>query len=70
MVTNQAHITGDNEKTIEQDVEKDVPVTNHNGSANGSKGSVTLEKVLPAKQNLRELIFNFGLSVQMAKKIN
>ncbi|MDP1142761.1 hypothetical protein Q6269_29950, partial [Klebsiella pneumoniae] len=38
VVTNQAHITGDNEKIIEQDVEKDVPVTNHNGSANGSKG--------------------------------
>lgn len=70
VVTNQAHITGDNEKIIEQDVEKDVPVTNHNGSANGSKGSVTLEKLVPAKQNLRELIFNFGLSVQMVKKIN
>ena len=52
VVTNQAHITGDNEKTIEQDVEKDVPVTNHNGSANGSKGSVTLEKVGPGKAKL------------------
>ncbi|WP_270243902.1 SpaA isopeptide-forming pilin-related protein [Lactococcus lactis] len=52
VVTNQAHITGDNEKTIEQDVEKDVPVTNHNGSANGSKGSVTLEKVGPDKAKL------------------
>ena len=52
VVTNQAHITGDNEKTIEQDVEKDVPVINHNGSANGSKGSVTLEKVGPDKAKL------------------
>ena len=52
VVTNQAHITGDNEKIIEQDVEKDVPVTNHNGSANGSKGSVTLEKVGPGKAKL------------------
>ncbi|WP_342993494.1 SpaA isopeptide-forming pilin-related protein [Lactococcus lactis] len=52
VVTNQAHITGDNEKTIEQDVEKDVPVTNNNGSANGSKGSVTLEKVGPGKAKL------------------
>ncbi|MDM5144846.1 hypothetical protein ICE98_01947 [Lactococcus lactis] len=46
------HISGDNEKTIEQDVEKDVPVINHNGSANGSKGSVTLEKVGPGKAKL------------------
>lgn len=52
VVSNQAHITGDNEKTIEQDVEKDVPVINHNGSANGSKGSVTFEKVGPQKEKL------------------
>ncbi|MEG1170177.1 SpaA isopeptide-forming pilin-related protein [Lactococcus sp.] len=52
VVSNQARITGDNEKTIEQDVEKDVPVINHNGSANGSKGSVTFEKVGPQKEKL------------------
>ncbi|MCT1170620.1 SpaA isopeptide-forming pilin-related protein [Lactococcus lactis] len=52
VVSNQARITGDNEKTIEQDVEKDVPVINHNGSANGSKGSFTFEKVGPQKEKL------------------
>ncbi|WP_461221508.1 SpaA isopeptide-forming pilin-related protein [Lactococcus cremoris] len=51
-VTNQAHISGDNEKTVEGDVEVNVPVIDANGTADGSKGSVTLEKVGPDKAKL------------------
>ena len=51
-VSNQAHISGDNETTIEKDVEVDVPVINHDGTAEGSEGSVTFEKVGPDKEKL------------------
>ncbi|MFV0560996.1 MAG: collagen binding domain-containing protein, partial [Enterococcus sp.] len=44
VATNSAHLTGENDKVIHGDIEVDVPVVNHDGSATGSKGSVQIQK--------------------------
>ena len=50
--TNQAHIKGINEKTYTDDVEKNVAVINHSGTAEGSKGSVLFQKQNEAGEKL------------------
>ncbi|MFV0561333.1 MAG: SpaA isopeptide-forming pilin-related protein, partial [Enterococcus sp.] len=44
VATNSAHLTGENDKVIHGDIEVDVPIVNHDGSATGSKGSVQIQK--------------------------
>ncbi|MGO3912836.1 collagen binding domain-containing protein, partial [Enterococcus viikkiensis] len=51
-VTNHAHIKGINEKTYTDDVEKNVVVINHSGTAEGSKGSVLFQKQNEAGEKL------------------